>query len=526
VPGRWSYWAACHVESTVSILSVDAEIMLDPAGDGATSTGGDLAQQARSGILWVTGLNVFREALQFGTMLVLVRLLEPKVYGEFSFVSAVMLLFTVLSFRSFFEHTLQLRPHEAVDYQSHFTAAGFMQGAMFVLVNITAAVLNFIPKYAEIAPVLHVMSLFFFFDWAGEFRVKMLQREMNWARLRTLEAIGLLSGSCFALMLALLGYGVYALVLPPIAYTLPFICDLFVSRKWRPDWSWNANHYRTAWNFGLARIASGLLTTGRPLIEGVVVVHLADFSSLGILGRATGLAAVCCQRMPLTLVTAVYPVLTRISRRTELYSRANALILRMISWIVIPAAVLFSLVAGPLVRLLYGPKWDEAIPLLPWALAGGVVAALYQTTTILLLADIRQNRCVVAELLSLVSAVACLTLLLRRGFAAYLSGMAVTQMLTLVWMASPLITGGVLASGTLLRELGTPAVVAGASALLCRAVFTHAAVAGDGSRAWMLIPLLFGTFYLAGLRFLSQDALSEVVDHMPAAVQIRRLLML
>jgi O-antigen/teichoic acid export membrane protein len=69
-----------------------------------------LAEKARSGVLWVTGLNIFRDLLQFGTMLVLVRLLAPKAYGEFSLISSVMVFFTVFSFRSFLEHTLQLRP--------------------------------------------------------------------------------------------------------------------------------------------------------------------------------------------------------------------------------------------------------------------------------------------------------------------------------------------------------------------------------------------------------------------------------
>ena len=87
----------------------------------------ELAGKARSGVLWVTGLNVFRDVLQFGTMLVLVRLLAPKAYGEFSLISSVMVFFTVFSFRSFLEHTLQLRPGEFVDYQSHFTAGAFMQ---------------------------------------------------------------------------------------------------------------------------------------------------------------------------------------------------------------------------------------------------------------------------------------------------------------------------------------------------------------------------------------------------------------
>ena len=267
--------------SQLTPTPLEPQLAARSAGDGFDLKPGELRQKARSGVLWVAGINVFRDIVQFGTMLVLVRLLEPKVYGEATLVNGVMLFFTIFSFRSFFEHILQVRPHEAVDYQSHFTAAGIMQAVMFTLVNITASVLRQFPEYAEIAPYLHVMSVFFIFDWAGEFRVKILQRELNWTRLRTLEAIGVLVGAASGLALALLGGGTYALILPGMFFTLPFIYDLFVVRGWRPDWTWRPRRLPRCMALWSCGVASGSLTASRPLIEAVVVVHVANFASPG-----------------------------------------------------------------------------------------------------------------------------------------------------------------------------------------------------------------------------------------------------
>ena len=225
-----------------------------------------LADKARSGVLWVTGLNLFRDVLQFGTMLVLVRVLAAKAYGEFSLVTSVMVFFTVFSFRSFLEHTLQLRPEEAVDYQSHFTAGCAMQLGMCALVNAAASALQHLPKYAEIAPVLHVTSVFLPARLGGRVRVKMLERELDWKRLRTLQATGIVGTSLLAITLAKLGYGVYALVLPGMVATLPFIWDLFFRLRWRPAWTWDRVRYGAAWSYGWARIMAGMLTTARPVI--------------------------------------------------------------------------------------------------------------------------------------------------------------------------------------------------------------------------------------------------------------------
>ena len=491
-----------------------------------TPEANELGLKARSGVLWVTALNVFRDVLQFGTMLILVRLLEPKAYGEFAFVSSIMLFFTVLSFRSFLEQTLQLRPSEEVDYQSHFTAGGVIQGSLFGLLNATAVVLRYSQKYAEIAPYLHVMSLFFFFDWLGDFRLKMLQRDLNWTRMRILEAIGLIGSAGFGIALALFGYGAYALILPIFVMALPFAFDLLVLQGWRPNWSWSACRYRPAWRYGLSRIASGVLTASRPVIESAVVVHMGDFFSLGILGRAVGLAAICCQKVPFGLMTAIFPVLTRLPRNTASYSRANTLILRLVAWIAVPAAVLFSLIAVPVVRLIYGSKWDAAIPILPWALVGGVVAALYQTTTMLLLADLQQNRCVVAEVISLLGSITCLMLLLPLGMAAYLCGLAAFQALILAWMIWALSTGGAIRIGKVLREIGTPAAICIPIGLVLRAIVIHGFRTTIPIAAVIILSGGFAILYVLGLRLLSQAGLSELIEYCPLGSQLRRVLWL
>jgi O-antigen/teichoic acid export membrane protein len=474
------------------------------------SSGPALADKARSGVLWVTGLNVFRDILQFATMLVLVRLLAPKAYGEFSLITSVMVFFTVFSFRSFLEHTLQLRPDEAVDYQSHFTAGAFMQLGMCAAVNLAACVLRYFPKYAEIAPVLHATSIFFVLDWASELRVKMLERELNWKRLRTLQAAGIAGNSALAIVLAKLGFGVYALVLPGMMATLPFIWDLFLRCGWRPTWSWNRVHYSAAWSYGWTRIMAGMLTTARPVIEGAVIVQLTGFSQLGFMSRAVGLSVLCCQKLPSVLTMTLYPVLTRMARKSEAFERANSLVLRLVGWMAIPCAILFSLVAHPLVRLVYGSKWDSAIPLLPYALAGGTAGALYQATTMLMLADVQHRGCAVAEFLTLASLVVCLFTVLPHGIASYLGAVALVQAVVLLWMLWTLRRTGALSSRAIVRGVAAPFAAGLAGWLVC-------AAGPAAASAWSVarVSLVFGVTYGLALRTMCPNEMRELISYIP-----------
>jgi acyl-CoA thioesterase FadM len=81
-----------------------------------------LAQKARLSVAWTTGLNVLRDATQFGLMLILVRLLPVEAYGQFGLTNTIVGFMMVFSSREFIAHTLLVRDDREVNYQEQFTA--------------------------------------------------------------------------------------------------------------------------------------------------------------------------------------------------------------------------------------------------------------------------------------------------------------------------------------------------------------------------------------------------------------------
>jgi O-antigen/teichoic acid export membrane protein len=252
-----------------------------------------------------------------------------------------------------------------------------------------------------------------------------------------------------------------------------------------------------------------MLTTAPPLLEGAAIVQLTGFTQLGFMSRAVGLSVLCCQKMPQVLTLTLYPVLTRMARGSEAYARANGLILRLVGWMAIPCAVLFSLVAHPLMRLVYGSKWDAAIPLLPYALAAGTAAALYQAATMLMLADVQHRRCAVAEFLTLASIVGCLFVVLPRGIAAYMGGVAVVQTVVLLWMLWQLRRTSALSLRAMVHAVGAPLAAAGAAWLVCTAM-PHGSMVAVAA-----VCALFAAVYALALRLACPRELRELIAYLP-----------
>lgn len=214
--------------------------------DSAALRGADLRATAQAAVIWNTGFNLFRDLLQFVVMLVLVRLLDASAYGQFSLVTSIVGFISIFSFNNFIAYTLQVQTEEETHYQEHFTAGALLQIGMFLLTNFIALCVRWIPAYSSIAPLLHVMSVTFLFEWPCELRRKMIERTFDWRRLRLVHAIGLSINAVLAIVLGWMGAGVYALLIPGMAVTWPFIYDLFISVHWRPNWSWSWELYKSA----------------------------------------------------------------------------------------------------------------------------------------------------------------------------------------------------------------------------------------------------------------------------------------
>src|SRR6266446_1812953 len=218
-----------------------------------------LGASARSSLLWGGGFTILRDVVQLVSMLILVRLLAPADYGRMALARTIVELLAVGSFGTLVTHALQSRNPAEIDWQAHFTAAVVINSVLALLTLGLAWLLSFTSRYSGVALPLAALSLLFIVDIPGKLRHQMVQVAHDWRRFRILLISGSLLGAGAGVLIAMLGGGVWALVVQPILFGLPASLDLVLFSKWRPDWSWSWLRYRETARFAAARIGAGAL---------------------------------------------------------------------------------------------------------------------------------------------------------------------------------------------------------------------------------------------------------------------------
>lgn len=484
-----------------------------------------LIRKSQSAVFWNFSFSLFKDILQFGLALILVRILSPEAYGQFGLVSSIIGFLTVLSFRNFVAHTLQIRQDEKVDYQIHFTAGILIQVSIFIIGNLIALVLYQIKQYAEIAPILSIMTVLSLIDLPVELRNKMLERELEWKRLRLLNLVGALIYVTLALILAVSGAGVYALLIPNLFAPLPFVYDLFVIQKWRPEWHWSLERFSPAWRFGLTRMFSGMVLAGRQLIESSYLVLLVGYAYFGFYGRAISLSQLVCFKFAFLMMQAIYPVLTKIKEGSSTSSRAGGLVLRSVGWIVIPTAMLLSIWAGPIIKIIYGPQWTEVINLFPWALVAGAAGAIAYVTYMLLLANQQERHCFLSDMCQLLGTIVSLVCLAPRGVSVYLIGTATIQVVVIIMNATWLYRAKGISFSGIIGATGGPLLSTAIAYILCRGILHYLGEHHDFIVAFSYL-VCFCVIYASLLRLLFSSDLRELLGCLPGGGKVNRLLLL
>ncbi len=456
-------------------------------------------------------------------MLILVRMVAPEAYGQFGLVTSLIGFLHVFSFEPFITYTIQVRRDDEVHYQEHFTAGAIFQIGLFVCTHLTAYTLRHVDSYAAVVPVLQVMSVVWLLDWPSTLRIKMLERDLDWRRLRLLHALGLCSAAIVAIVLAWAGAGLYALCLPGLLKRVVFLTDLFVFCRWRPTWAWDASRYVPAWRFGLSRVASTLCVSGRKLLESASYVYIADFIGFAVFGRAIGLAHLVCGKFSLLVMQALYPVLTKIEPGSDAYRETSRKAIQSVTCVVLPLGSICALLATPVVRLLYGDRWLQVIPLIPWAAAADVIAALTRSAYMLSLAAHHKQRCLIADAGVLLGTGLALIVLLPQSAQAYLAGLCVIQLYTLFFLWQGLCTTRSEAFAFLFRMLAQPIIALLCAWALCEAVRHLFGASREQLPTAMVYAIGFGITYMAALRIWFTAQFHELVRHLPGQRHINRL---
>jgi PST family polysaccharide transporter len=328
-----------------------------------------------------TGLaQAFVVAIQFVSIPFLARLLTPADFGVVEMVTVVTSFAAMFVDAGLSMATIQ---RERITHQQVSNVFWFATGCgLFVAVLVAALAPGIAWFYGEtrLIPIALIMSLTFILAGLTVQHRALLRRTMQYRHLAISQVASVATGQAAAVAWAWWFRNYWALVVMNLVFQFTQMVLSWWLCHWRPALFRRRAGSRELIMFGANLTGFNMLNFLSRNADNVLIGRVWGDTALGLYGRAYKLLLYPLQHIHGPISTVVLPTLSRLYATShDRYRNAYTRINRLISVLVAPAMGFAAVMSEPIVRIVFGPQWSAAAPILTWLAITGVFQITLRT---------------------------------------------------------------------------------------------------------------------------------------------------
>lgn len=323
----------------------------------------DLKQRAIRGGLAKVCAQAANFALRVGSLMVLARLLDPKDFGLVGMVTAVTGVLSL--FRDFGLSSATVQRTEVTHEQvSTLFWINMLVGALlWLLLTAMSPIVSRFYHEPRLLSVTLVLATSFLINAAGVQHSAMLQRQMRFTALATIDIVSLVLSIAVGIGMAIRGFGYWALVGMTLAAPLVSTVLLWFATTWIPAAPRRKTGISSLVRFGGTITLNGLVVYVAYNFEKVLLGRYWGAGAVGIYGRAYQLINIPTDNLNSSVGEVAFSALSRVQsepqRLKNYFLKGYAFVLAL----TLPVTVYCAIFADSLIAVLLGPKWKDAAPI-------------------------------------------------------------------------------------------------------------------------------------------------------------------
>lgn len=315
-----------------------------------------------SSLIWKTIERGGNQLLLIVVQLVMARLLAPEVFGALAIILVFSLLGTILVQSGLNFSLIQSREVEDDDYSTVFWMSLATATVIYAAIFFAAPFIADFYHMPALTWPLRGMSVVLFFSAYASVPIAQLTREFRFKALSLSTLLGVFLSGAFGVASALLGFGLWALVIQQLTYQIAWNFMLARAVRWHPRFRFSTTLARKHYRFGWKLLVSGLVSSVYESSYDLIIGKKFSLSQLGMVsqGKRYGTA------IGTILNGVIQPImLAAVSRAQEDPEYVKRMVRRALSsstFVVVPTMTMFVIIAEPLFRVMLGEKWVPAVP--------------------------------------------------------------------------------------------------------------------------------------------------------------------
>jgi O-antigen/teichoic acid export membrane protein len=330
-----------------------------------------LGARSLTAVFWGAGGAVVRLVLQFGSQVVLARILGPEQYGLFA-IGAI-----VISFSGFFSdiglaYGLIQKEHVGPrDIRFVFTWQIILGAVVTAAIGFSASSIAGFFGDSRATEVVQALAIICLLNALAAPSLNLLKRSLDFRRIQFAQIISFIGGYILVgIPLALYGSQVWALVAAWIVQSTLFLVLIYAATRHPLGLLVRYEDAKSLSGYGATVLVTNLINWLINNIDRVIIGRVFSSREIGLYATTYNMLYTPTTSLLGIIQPVFFSASARMSDQREAIAASYRALIGAVAIFILPAFVCVGAISETFVLALYGPKWSEAAALFrPLALA-------------------------------------------------------------------------------------------------------------------------------------------------------------
>ncbi|MEG1585482.1 MAG: lipopolysaccharide biosynthesis protein [Bacteroidales bacterium] len=385
-------------------------------------TADNLKHKTVKALAWNFADKFGQQAVYLIAGIVLARILTQADYGLTGMLAIFIALSNVLLDSGFGGSLIKNQHATQQDYNAIFYFNIFISVVLYALLFLCAPLIARFYNEPQLILLARVLFLTIIFNAFNLIQSIILTKKLQFNQMAKINFLALAFSSGVAVVLAIAGYGVWALIAQTLLLSLLKSILLWTLNPWRPSGGFAFAPLKEAFSFSSRMLLSGIINVIFNNIYSVIIGKYFNKIELGYYQQANKFTDIPVSLISNTFRTVALPVFSNVNSDNERLARVLQKTNKSIAFVLFPVIFGLEVIAEPLLIGLIGEKWLSSVPIFRILLLSGIFSVFSLIFNELLVSKGKSRTYLRVELVRKIVLVAAIMATFRLGVNGLAAG--------------------------------------------------------------------------------------------------------
>ena len=304
------------------------------------------------------------QLVAFIVSIVLARMLSPEIYGVIALITVFTTILQVFVDSGLGNALIQKKDADDLDFSTVFYVNFVFCGALYVLLFLCAPLIAGFYNDLSLTSLIRVLGITIIVSGVKNIQQAYVSKNMLFKKFFFSTLGGTIIAAFVGIAMAVLGYGVWALVAQQVINVTIDTVILWITVRWRPRREFSIKRVKVLFSYGWKLLLSSLLAIGYNNATQLIIGKKYSSADLAYYNRGQQFPQLIVANINSSIDSVLFPAMASVQDNCQNVKQMTRKSIKVSIYIMAPLMMGLAFTADSVVKLVLTDKWLDCVPYL------------------------------------------------------------------------------------------------------------------------------------------------------------------